>query len=166
MSDHGTLSRDEATDKVWDLAERIGICMFITWDGERQRARPVAARVHRDEHAIYFLTDEDGAKDDQIRQFPIVSLAFADTHSNDYVALTGHAEVSNDRAKIKDLFSAFDKAWWDSEDDPSIRLITFRPDDAELWNGKGRMRAGIAMIGAAITGSKPDLGDNRKVGKL
>ena len=166
MPEHHTLSRAETVDKVWSLAESIGICMFITWDGERQRARPVGARVRRDEHAIYFLTDEHGAKDDQIRRFPVVSLAFADTRDNDYVAITGHAEVSNDRAKIGELFGAFDEAWWESKDDPSIRLITVRPDDAELWHGKGRMRAGIEMISSAITGSNPDLGENRKVGNL
>jgi len=167
MARRDALSRDDAIDKVWTLAERIGICMFITWDGERQRARPVVARVHREDHAIYFLTDEHGAKDDQIRQFPIVSLAFSDTQANDYVAITGRAEVSNDRARISELFSsAFDKPWWDSEDDPAIRLITFSPEDAEVWTGKGRLRTGVALIVAAISGSQPNLGVNTKVGNL
>ena len=32
---------DEAIDRIWDLAKSIDICMFITWDGSAQRARPL-----------------------------------------------------------------------------------------------------------------------------
>lgn len=166
MAKYGTLSREEAIDKVWDLVDEIGICMLVTWDGERQRARPVAARPDRGENVIHFLADEAGAKDDQIRRFPIVSLAFSDIHSSKYLAVTGQAEVSNDRAKIRELFSPTDRAWWDSEEDPSIRLITFRPHDAEIWGGLGRQRAGVALLTAAVSGASPDLGDNRKIGDL
>jgi general stress protein 26 len=151
---------------VWELAESIGECMFVTWDGERQRARPLAARPDRDAHAIYFLTDESGAKDDQIRQFPIVSLTFVDIHAKQYLAITGRAEVSNDRAKIAEIYSALDHAWWDSKDDPAIRLITFHPEDAEIWGGLGRLRAGVALLTAAVSGAEPNLGDNRKIGNL
>ena len=37
--------------------------------------------------------------------------------------LTGTAVVSNDRAKIKELFSTPAKAWWESADDPNIRVL-------------------------------------------
>ena len=30
---------------------------------------------------------------------------------------------TDDRAKIRELWSSFDKAWWDSADDPDIRLL-------------------------------------------
>ena len=41
----------------------IGICMFITWDGERQRARPLAAMADRDKHLPSdFLTDVSGLR--------------------------------------------------------------------------------------------------------
>lgn len=166
MTKYGELSRDQAIDKVWELVDSIGECMFVTWDGERQRARPLAARPDRDAHAIYFLTDESGAKDDQIRRFPVVSLAFADIRDKEYLAVTGRAEVSNDREKIAELFSSLDRAWWDSEEDPSIRLITFRPEDAEIWGGLGRLRAGVALLTAAVSGADPELGDNRKIDNL
>lgn len=66
--DKTDLTPEEARDRVWELSEKIKICMFVTWDGERQRARPLAANVDRDEHAIYFLTDVTGLKDDQIER--------------------------------------------------------------------------------------------------
>jgi general stress protein 26 len=150
-------------DRVWHLAERIGICMFITWDGERQRARPLAAHVKRDEHALYFLTDVEGHKDNEIEKFPTVSLAFADPKRVRYVAITGKATISNDRGKIKDLWNPWAKAWWDSADDPNIRVIKVSPEDAELWDSPGRIAATVAMLSAVLTGKSPKLLDNAKL---
>jgi general stress protein 26 len=150
-------------DKVWDIAKEIGVCMFITYDGERQRARPMAAYIHPDEHAFYFLTDEDSAKTWQIDKFPIVSLAFSAPAKNDYVAITGRAVVSNDRAKIRDIFNAFAKAWWDSAEDPAIRIVKVNPEDAELWESPNGPVATVKMLVAAATGGRPDMGDHAKV---
>ena len=150
-------------DRVWELAERIGICMFITWDGERQRARPLAAHIDRKEHAIDFLTDVDGHKDEQVAKFPTVSLAFSDGKKNRYVAITGKAEISNDRDRIKALWNPWAKAWWDSAEDPKIRVIRVTPEDAELWDSPGRVASTVAMLAAVLTGKSPKLLDNAKV---
>ncbi len=161
-----TMSSEEAADAVWKLAKSIDFCMFVTWDGERQRARPLSARPRRDEGRIYFLTDVSGAKDEQIEHFPKVALAFADIGAHDYVAITGTATVSNDRAKIADLWTAADRAWWDDDQDPAIRLITVDPEDAELWQGPNRLGAAAKLVAAALTGVKADFGDNVKVDHL
>jgi general stress protein 26 len=150
-------------ERVWELAEKIGTTMFVTWDGERQRARPLAANVRKDENAIHFLVDVHGAKDDQIKKFPIVTLAFADNGGSKYVSITGEAAVLNDRAKIKELWSPFAKAWWDSPEDPNIRVITVTPQDAELWDTPGKLITTVSMLAAAVTGGTPKVGDNAKV---
>ena len=157
------MSDTDHVQKVWKLANDIRECMFITWDGERQRARPMAAHVEQDQHAIYFLTDEHSAKNWQIENFPIVTLAFSDKGNHDYVSITGRATVSNDRAKIKDLWSAWAKAWWDSPEDPAIRVIKMVPRDAEFWDSPGRIVTNISMLAAALTGRKPQIGENAKV---
>lgn len=161
-----TMPRDEAVKTAWSLAELIGFCMFVTWDGERQRARPLAARPREEEDAIYFLIDLHGAKDDQIEQFPIVTMTFADIRAHDYVTITGNATVSNDRERIAELWSPADRAWWDSPEDPDIRLITVRPDDAEVWKGSNCIVAGVKMLAAALTGAQPSFGKNAKVDNL
>jgi general stress protein 26 len=158
-----SIAAEDAVARVWELAEKIGTCMFVTWDGERQRARPLAAIVRRLENAVYFLTDITGQKDEQIEHFPTVTLAFADLGANKYLAMTGMASISNDRAKIADLWSPFAKAWWDSPDDPSIRVITFTPEDAELWDSPGKLVSTVVMLAAAVMGSRPNVGENAKV---
>jgi len=154
---------EQIVDRVWELAKEIDICMFITWDGEKQRARPLSARVKRSEHAIHFLIDEAGEKDDQIERFPVVTMTFTDSGGHKYVAITGNAKVTNDRAKIRELWTSFDKAWWDDETDPSIRLLTVVPEDAELWDSPNHAVATAKMLIAAVTGARPDFGDNAKV---
>jgi general stress protein 26 len=166
MSEATRISPEDAIDRIWELAKSIDFCMFVTWDGERQRARPLSARPDRAEGRIYFLTDVAGAKDEQIEKFPKVTLAFADVRSHDYIAITGDATVSNDRAKIAELWTSADKAWWESENDPAIRLISVDPHDAELWDGPNRLVGAAKMLVAAATGAKPDFGSNRKVGHL
>jgi general stress protein 26 len=161
-----TMTADEAIDTIWKLAKQIDFCMFVTWDGERQRARPLSARPRREEGRIYFLIDVAGAKDDQIERFPIVTLAFADIRAHDYVTITGRATVGNDRAKIAELWGAADKAFWKGPEDASIRLLSVEPDDAELWKGSNRLVAGAKLLTAAVTGAKVDLGENVKVDHL
>ncbi|UJW87687.1 pyridoxamine 5'-phosphate oxidase family protein [Devosia sp. SL43] len=154
---------DDHVDRVWELAKRIGIAMFVTWDGKEQRARPLAATVEKDEGAIYFLTDINGEKDDQVSEFPHVSVSFADHKHSKYVALSGKAAVLNDRTKIKELWNPFAKAWWDSPEDPAIRVIKVTPHDAELWDSPGRIVTTISMLAAAVTGRSPKIGENAKV---
>ena len=166
MSDkpHTDKSSSELRDRVWQLAASIGTCMLVTWDGERQQARPMAATLKRDEHAIYFLTDKRYGKGRRGAQnFPRVTLAFADTSGNKYVAISGLVSVGQDRAKIKELWSSAAKAWWDSADDPSIRVLTVTPDEAELWDSPNKLIATAVMLTAAATGNRPSLGDNARV---
>jgi general stress protein 26 len=149
--------------RVWDLVEKIGFCMLATRDGEDIRSRPMAAYPDRDGRVIHFLTDADSWKDEEIERNPNVGLAFADTDAQTYVSLTGMASVYNDRGKIHELWSAPAKAWWDGPDDPSIRLLTVRPKDAQYWDSPGTVVSYIKMLAAAVTDAKPALGDNAKV---
>lgn len=158
-----TRNAAQDVDRTWELMEKIGFAMLVTRDGDVMRARPMSAFVERDANAIYFLTDARRHKDEEIAAHPQVNLAFADPGDQKYVSLTGIATVSNDRAKIRDLFSTPAKAWWDSADDPNIRVLKVMPNDAEFWDSPGSLVSYVKMATAAVTGSRPDLGDNRKV---
>lgn len=150
-------------DRAWDLMKKIGFAMLVTRDGNKLRARPMSAYLARDENMIYFLTDARHHKDEEIARNPQVNLSFADAGSQTYVSLTGTAAVSNDRNKIRDLFTTTAKAWWDSAEDPNIRLLKITPDDAEFWDSPCTVVSYVKMAAAAVTGTRPDIGDNRKV---
>lgn len=151
------------TNKVWDMMEKVGVAMLVTKDGEKLRSRPMGAFVSRDENKVYFLADARQHKDSEIERFASVNLAFANASSQKYVSVTGRAEVSNDRGKIKELFNTAAKAWWQSADDPNIRVLKVTPDDAEYWDTPGTVVAYVKMAAAAATGTRPEIGDNKKV---
>jgi general stress protein 26 len=154
--------RDDVTH-VWEMMEKIGFCMFTSMDGEELRSRPMAAYVERDENRILFLTDAESHKDEEVAARPNVNLAFADSGSHSYVSVTGRARVSNDREKIREIFNVPAKAWWDSPEDPSIRLLIVTPHDAQYWDSPGKIRSTIKMAAAAISSARPEMGDNAKV---
>lgn len=154
---------DEVTDRVWELAAKIDICMLTTWNGEQQRSRPMSARPQRDENAFYFLTDVSGEKNAEMEAFPTVSLSWADTGSYRFAVVSGRGRVTNDRAKIAELWSEMDKMWWEGKDDPTIRLLTVTPERGEIWDSPGALVSGAKMLMAAVTGGAPELGDNAAV---
>lgn len=149
--------------RTWELMEKIRFCMLSTFDGTDIRSRPMAAHVEPLENAIYFLTDVDGHKDDEIEESANVNLAFADSKGQKYVSVTAEATVSNDRERIRELWSTPAKAWWDSADDPSIRVLKVTPKFAEYWDSPGTVVSYIKMIAAAVSDSRPDMGTNVKV---
>ena len=113
--------------------------MVVTHEGhgEHLRARPMAVRSARDERAIYFLTDVDAPKADEIRRNDSVCLALADTRGQKYVSVSGHAEIINDRERIKKLWSVYDKAFWADKNDPRIKILRVTLESAEFWEGAG-----------------------------
>ncbi|MCC6734795.1 MAG: pyridoxamine 5'-phosphate oxidase family protein [Bauldia sp.] len=160
--DHGRTPA-ELADRVWHLAESIRTALLATQNGARPHVRPLSAIPKRAEDAIYFLVDVSGSKNAEIERNPEVTLAFADTGKGDYVTIAGTASVSNDRARIRELWTPFAKAWWSSEDDPDIRLLTVTPEKAEIWEGPNKLVAAAIMLTAAVTGAAPAVGEHGKV---
>ena len=150
-------------DRTWELMKKIGFAMMVTHGGEKLRARPMAAYLDRDANTIFFLTDARRHKDDEIAANPHINLSFADAGDMKFVSVSGTAVVSNDRAKIKELFNTPAKAWWDSAEDPNIRVLKFTPEEAEYWDSPGTVISYVKMAAAAVTNTRPDLGTNRKV---
>ena len=153
----------ELEARVWELVDKIRFCMFSTWDGEKQHQRPLTAMADKDAGVVRFLVDAGGSKNWEAEKYPAVALAFADPGKNHYLTIAGKADISNDRATIRELWNPFAKAWWDSADDPAIRLLTVYPEEAEIWEGPNRLVAGAIMLAAAATGKRPPVGDHGAV---
>ncbi|MDB5620627.1 pyridoxamine 5'-phosphate oxidase family protein [Tardiphaga sp.] len=150
-------------DRSWELMKKIGFAMMVTRDGEKLHSRPMSSYLDRDANTIFFLTDARHHKDEEIAADPDVNLSFADAGAVKFVSVSGKMAVSNDRAKIRELFSTPAKAWWDSAEDPNIRVLKFTPDEVEFWDSPGTVISYVKMAAAAVTGTRPDVGTNRKV---
>jgi hypothetical protein len=98
---HGASARTfmSDSDRVWELMKMIGTCMLASWDGQELQARPMAAYVRPEEHAIFLLADARHHKEDDIKRYDKVCLAFSDTGARNYVSVAGNAEVLADRPR-------------------------------------------------------------------
>ena len=141
--------------RVWDLMEKISFCMLATWNGSELRSRPMDARVRRKENAIYFLTDARHVKDDEVARYPKLNLAFADTGAMKYVSLSGEAKVTNDRAKIKELWEPTAKAWWEFRRQSKHPLADRHAEPMpNIGIRPGKTVSMVKMVVAAATGSQ------------
>lgn len=153
----------EYEDRAWELMDKIRFALFTTWNGDKQDQFPLSAIPDKDTGIVEFLVSQKSGRYAHLDQFPAVTLGFADTGGAKYVVVNGHAHLTNDRARIKELWSPFAKAWWDSADDPDIRLLRVSPDRAEIWDAPGKLIATAVMLGAAVTGAKPAVGNHGNV---
>jgi general stress protein 26 len=153
------------TDHVWEIAEKIKTCMLATLSGDRLRSRPMHAMPDREAGCLWFITDQRGTKDEEIKVASDVCLAFADTGSNTYLSITGRAEVLRDATKARELWSAEAQAWWPKgPTDPEVRVLRVIPDSAEYWDTRGNtITVALKLAAARRSGHPPDLGENKKV---
>lgn len=151
-------------DRVWELMRSITFCMLSNWDGERLHSRPMGAVVRRDEGAIWFFTDHRAHKEHEVKQHPKVCLAFADTHNQKYVSVSGTAEIISDPQAIKAHWSFPAKLWWKRPDNPDLRLIKVTPEEAEYWDAPGNVISSVRAVFALVKGQTPSgIGEHHKV---
>jgi general stress protein 26 len=154
-------------ERVWELVEKIGVCMLTTQSGDSLHARPIEARADASDKAaglIYVVTDMRSPKADEIAARPAVVLTFVDQSENAYLSITGRAKVLRDMAKTRELWRKTDAMWWSGYDDPNVCLLRIDAMTAELWDGPASKAVFVwEFLKARVTGAEPELGQNRKV---
>jgi general stress protein 26 len=164
-SEHKSEQKHNA--RVWELIEKIGVCMLTSQVADGLHARPVEARADAADKAaglIYVVTDQRSPKVDEITAHPAVVLTFVDQSENAYLSVTGRAQVVRDVAKAKELWRKTDELWWSGYDDPNVCLLQIEAMTAELWDGPASTAVFIwEFLKAKVGGAEPELGQNRKV---
>ncbi|HEY7299645.1 MAG TPA: pyridoxamine 5'-phosphate oxidase family protein [Xanthobacteraceae bacterium] len=158
------MGHDKSVDRVWDLIEKVGVCMLTTYAANGLRARPLEARPNREEGLIWFITDRRSGKEHEIEAEHDIGLAFVDHKEKAYLSISARAEIRDDRGKAAEIWKSSDGVWWNGPEDPNVCVIRVRPLTAELWDGPASEAvAAFEFAKARLTGSKPNLGENRKI---
>jgi general stress protein 26 len=151
-------------DRVWDIIERVGVCMLTTRFADGLRARPLEARPQRSAGVIWFVTDLRSAKEHEIEREHDVGLVFVDAKANAYLSLTARAGVWRDHAKAAEIWKSTDNMWWHGPNDSNVCVLRVTPLTAELWDGPAsKAVAAFEFVKAQLTGAEPNLGENRKI---
>jgi general stress protein 26 len=158
MVDHDPLAR------VWEIIERVGVCMLTTQFDGGLRARPLEPRSERDAGLIWVITDLRSGKEHEIEAEHDVGLVFIDAKEKAYLSITARAEVRRDHAKAAAIWRSSDNIWWSGPDDPNVCVLRVTPTTAELWDGPASKAVAVYELAKAkLMGQEPNLGENRKV---
>jgi general stress protein 26 len=106
------MSEQNNINRVWDIIEKVGVCMLTTQFAGGLRARPIETRPDRDADLIFFVTDVHSAKEDEIEGTPDVGLVIFDPKDKAYLSITGRARVMRDATKMKAVWRKTDDVWW------------------------------------------------------
>ena len=166
MSEVKNLSGDEGKKKIGELIKSVRICMMTTAgrDGSFD-SRPMATQETDFNGTVYFLTRHESGKVAEIENDAHVSLIYSDPGDHNFVVGKGRASVSQDKAKIHELWNAMYKAWFPKgEDDPSIAVIRVNIHEAQYWEGPtSKLVFGVKYLAAAVTGGAVDVGTQGNV---
>lgn len=167
MGDTKDLFDKEAIDKIRELAKDANICHFVTNLQQLPlAARPMATQEVDDAGAIWFISDKNSDKNQDIQKDSRVQLFYSANGKYEYLSIYGTAEVIFDRDKIHELWTDFAKAWFPGgEDDPSVSLIKVTPQDGYYWDTKNNKLISLIKIAASIVsgGGKDDNGIEGKL---
>lgn len=150
---------DEATDakKLAKLIHGIQMAMMTTVQPDGTlHTRPMATQQTDDINTLWFFSSRSSGKVMEIGQDHQVSLGYADPQKNRYVAINGTAVVVDDRAKAKELWNPFIKAWFPKGvDDPDLCLVKVVPQHAEYWDSASSTVLQLAgFLKATLTGKR------------
>ena len=158
------MERSEALKNVGEKIKGMRSCMFVTKSGDGLKARPMSTQDVEFDGSVWFMTDKRSNKYKELQDDPTVGLEYAHSNGIRFVSISGTATFSEDKAKIKEFWNEFYKAWFEGPDDPNITLIEVKASRAEYWDNKGGKIGGLADIAiGAVTGETNTLDEHEVV---
>ena len=158
-------TRQTSIEKIRELTEGIDFCMLTTIDGGHLRSRPMSTQKFEFDGDLWFFTDDNTHKVEEIEKDDRVCVAYSKPDDNVYLSVSGRAQVVKDRAKIEELWSPILKAWFPQGlDDPSLCLLKVPVEQAEYWDAPSSRIVQLFVIAKALaTGQEADYGENKKI---
>jgi general stress protein 26 len=123
---------------------------------------PMGMQDFEDPGTTWFITQRSSDKVKALEADPRVNVSYSSKAG--WVSLAGTAHVSDDTAKLEELWDASAGAFMSGgPEDPDNVLLRIDGDTAEYWESPGKLGVAIQMAKGLITDSEPDLGDNDTV---
>jgi general stress protein 26 len=164
---------DKKLEDLYDLIEGIEIAMFTTRrpDGHLV-SRPMATQTQAEGTDLWFVTDIESHKLDELDFDPNVNLAYYRDGSREWVSVSGTATISRDRRAIHELYQPDWKAWFGDEggerdggpDDPRLALILVEVNSVTyLKVDKPKPLVLFEVVKGMVTGTPPNVGKQREL---
>ena len=152
--------------KVADLVEEIRFAMLTTEEDDGSlRSRPMATMQMDNDGCLWFFTALSSGKVDEMQHHRQVNLVYARTDKQDYLSISGSAQVVRDQDKMRALWSPWIEPWFPKGlGDPNLGLLKVTIAEAEYWDAPGSTAKRVAGLAKSmLTGKNDGLGENRKL---
>jgi general stress protein 26 len=150
-------------EDIWSALKKLRIAMLTTDEDGHLVSRPMASIGRPEDGKIYFIThthNHIAGRNEGAR----VNLAYADTDKNTYLSIYGIARMTQDRAKLEELWSVWSEAWLpQGPDSADVALIAVEPIDAKLWDASSKLIYAAKMLAAAAAQKPPSDGTVKEV---
>jgi general stress protein 26 len=161
-------------EELDSLIEGIEMAMFTTrrHDGHLV-SRPMATQERIDEADLWFVTDADTNKLDELAMDPHVNCSYINSKTFEWVSVSGVARIVRESKKIKSLYKPDWRAWFPDEGgerngsatDPRITLVFVEADSVVYQkNDKPRPLILWEVLKGIVTKTEPQIGDIRHIG--
>ena len=151
-------------DDFWDRLEKVNAGMLGTVDDVRRV--PMSHTADRVANALWFLTAAGTEVADAVASGPMeADYLVADNAKGLFAQIKGTLALSNDRAKLEELWNPIAASWYDGGiDDPDLRMLSFVISEGEVWvTPTSGLRFMFNIAKAQLTGAEPDMGDHFKL---
>jgi general stress protein 26 len=150
------------------LVKGIKFAMMVTRDQSGSfHSRPMTLQESEFDGDFWFFASRTRGPAPDVVRDANVNLSFAKPESSEYVSVSGHAELSQDRAKIEELWSPMYKTWFEKGiEDPDLTLIRVRVESADYWESPSSKVLQLVAFARAMVTGKSAAGDIGERGHL
>ncbi len=146
---------NDTSRQLADLLAPGDTLMVGTGQADAITSRPLTvARI--DASHIQILMDRSAQWAQQLTgTFPTL-VTMSDNRANRWVALSGHASITTDRALIDDLWNPFAGSFFeDGKESPNVAVMTIEVDGGEYWDSpSGRLGSLFTLLKARLTDAR------------
>lgn len=158
-SEGNGMNNDKLLNIVWKDIRSTDVCMMVTLDGNQMRARPMAGLAMPENNSIWFFSNKNTHKDEEIKQNPCACLTFADMKGQTFVSVSGKMKCIFDTDLVHKLWNEGVATYFpDGPDDPNIVLLNFTPETGEYWDAPSNtVGMAIKFLETKVVGEQSDL---------
>ena len=142
-----------------DLLKSFDTAMLVTERDSELRSRPMAIADRTDDGRVWFITNVESGKLEEMTETPQVNLAMQ--KDSKFLSISGTIRATRDAKKVDELWNDVLNAWFpQGRNDPTLILLEVVPTYVEYWDQSGMegVKFMFETAKSALTGKTVDEG--------
>lgn len=146
------------------MIKGIDFAMLVTQNEDGHfHARPMSTQDVEFDGDLWFFTETNSPKVDDIRRNPHVNASY--TRDQDFISISGTASIVTDVETKKKFWNEELRVWFQNgPEDPNVALIHVESHSAQYWDApNGILGQAASMLAVLVTGNHEAGGENETV---